>query len=330
MTVSKALRDKPDISASTRAHIQRLAQEAGYVPHSAASGLRSKTTRLIGLIIPAVTDPIFARLVSAVEQNAHELGYEVILMHSLGSVEREERCLRRLLARRIDGLLVAPVPRMGPQSTVYDELQKRGLPTVILGQRSPFCAGFTSVETDDLAASAAVTRHLLELGHRRIAFLGGPRTAPWATERLHGYGLALREAGIELDDRLIFNAGTTVDEGAKTALEFINEQSDATALQAVNDLVAIGAANTLLNQGVRIPQDLSVTGFGNVLVSEFFRVPLTSVRQPKFRIGALALDQLLRLMRGETVETQRLAAEVVVRSSTGPVRAACGGPVAVP
>ena len=300
------------------------------MPHSAASGLRSKTTRLIGLIIPAVTDPIFARLVSAVEQNAHELGYEVILMHSLGSVEREERCLRRLLARRIDGLLVAPVPRMGPQSTVYDELQKRGLPTVILGQRSPFCAGFTSVETDDLAASAAVTRHLLELGHRRIAFLGGPRTAPWATERLHGYGLALREAGIELDDRLIFNAGTTVDEGAKTALEFINEQSDATALQAVNDLVAIGAANTLLNQGVRIPQDLSVTGFGNVLVSEFFRVPLTSVRQPKFRIGALALDQLLRLMRGETVETQRLAAEVVVRSSTGPVRAACGGPVAVP
>jgi len=330
MTVSKALRDKPDISASTRAHIQRLAQEAGYVPHSAASGLRSKTTRLIGLIIPAVTDPIFARLVSAVEQNAHELGYEVILMHSLGSAEREERCLRRLLARRIDGLLVAPVPRMGPQSTVYDELQKRGLPTVILGQRSPFCAGFTSVETDDLAASAAVTRHLLELGHRRIAFLGGPRTAPWATERLHGYGFALREAGIELDDRLIFNAGTTVDEGAKTALEFINEQSDATALQAVNDLVAIGAANTLLNQGVRIPQDLSVTGFGNVLVSEFFRVPLTSVRQPKFRIGALALDQLLRLMRGETVETQRLAAEVVVRSSTGPVRAACGGPVAVP
>lgn len=317
MTVSKALRDKPDISAATRAHIQRLAQDAGYVPHSAASGLRSKTTRLIGLIIPAVTDPIFARLLSAVEQNSHELGYDLILMHSLGSMEREERCLRRLLARRVDGLLIAPVPRLFPTSPIYDELRQRELPTIILGQRSPFCSSFTGVETDDRAASAAITRHLVELGHRRIAFLSGPQAAPWAAERQEGYRSALREAGLEVDDRLIFNAGTTVDEGAKTALQFINEQSDATALQAVNDLVAIGAADTLLNQGVQIPHDLSVTGFGNVLVSEFFRVPLTTVRQPKFRIGVLALDQLLTLMRGEPTKTQRLPAEIVIRASTG-------------
>ena len=322
MTVSKALRDKPDIAASTRAHIQRLAREAGYVPHSAASGLRSKTTRLIGLVIPAFTDPLHGRLISAVEQNAHELGYEVILMQSMGSVEREERCVRRLMARRVDGILIAPVPRLLPHPGCYDELRQRGVPTVILGQRSPFCAAFTSVETDDLAASAAVTRHLLGLGHRRIAFLGGPSTAPWAVERLEGYLLALREAGIERDDRLIFHAGAVVDEGSRTALQFIDERSDATALQAVNDLVAIGAADTLLNQGVRIPQDLSVAGFGNVLVSEYFRVPLTTVRQPKFRIGALALDHLMRLMRGEAVETQRLSAEIVVRASTGPVRSA--------
>jgi len=316
MTVSKALRDKPDISAGTRAHIQQLALKAGYVPHSAASGLRNKTTRLIGLVIPAATDPIYARLLSAVEQNSHELGYDLILTHSLGSVEREDRCLRRLLARRVDGLLVAPVPRLAPVSQIYEELLQSGMPTVILGQRSTFCAAFTSVETEDAAASAALTRHLIELGHRRIAFLAGPQSAPWAAERLEGYRRALREAGLEADDRLIFSAGSTVDEGAKTALQFINERSDATALQAVNDLVAIGAANTLLDQGVRIPQDLSIGGFGNILASEYFRVPLTTVRQPKFRLGALALNHLMRLIRRETVQTLRLPAEIVIRNST--------------
>ncbi len=328
MTVSKALRDKADISPATRQRIQRLAIEAGYVPHSAASGLRNKTTRLIGLMIPAVTDPIYARVLSAVEQHVHERGYDLILTHTLGSVEREERCLRRLLARRVDGLLIAPVPRLTPSVPVYNELRGRGVPTVILGQRSPFCSEFISVEAEDLAASLSITRHLLELGHRRIAFLAGPQSAPWAAERLAGYQKALRDAGVAPDDRLIFNSGTTVDEGAKTALQFIGERSDATALQAVNDMVAIGAANTLLNQGVQIPGDLSVAGFGNVLVSEFFRVPLTTVRQPKFRLGEVALNQLLRLIRGEPAETLRIPAEIVIRASTGRVRPVEAAPLA--
>ena len=122
-----------------------------------------------------------------------------------------------------------------------------------------------------------------------------------------------------MDDQLVFNAGSTVEEGASAALQFMQENPGATALQAANDLVAIGAADALLNQGVRIPKDLSVAGFGNVLVSEFFRVPLTTVRQPKLRLGAVAMELMQKLIAGDPAKSARLPAELTIRTSTGPV-----------
>lgn len=316
MTVSKALRDAKDISVATKARIQHMAEEMGYVPDAAAAGLRTRSTRLLGLVLPTLTNPIFARMVMAIEEWAYQHGYAVLLMHSHNDPPREEQCLRRLLSRRVDGLFISPASRMEAHSKVYEELQGSGLPVVILGSRAKFCAGFPCVESDDAAASANVTRHLLELGHRRIAFFAGPQISPWAHDRLAGYKKALREAKVELDDRLIFQAGATIEEGEKTAVEFTGEATDATAIQCVNDLVAIGAGNLLLKQGVRIPQDISLAGFGNVLVSEYFRVPLTTVRQPKFRLGVAAMELMLAQLRREKFESKRLPADLVIRQST--------------
>ena len=316
MTVSKALRDKPDLAPATKARIRALADKMGYVPDLSASGLRNRTSRLFGLIIPATTDPIFARVQLAIEQNAQELGYDLLFAQSLGKPEREESALRRMLARRVDGIFISPVYRLSQSSALFEEIQRRNLPTVILGHSAPFCSAFPSVETDDIAASAAATRHLIELGHTRIAFFAGPMVSPPAMERLEGYRRALREANLPVDDRLTFNAGSTVEDGASAALQFIQENPGATAIQAVSDLVAIGAANALLNQGVRIPQNLSVVGYGNILTSEFFRVPLTTVRQPKLRLGTVAMELMMAQLRHEPVRSRRLAAELVVRSST--------------
>jgi LacI family transcriptional regulator len=169
-----------------------------------------------------------------------------------------------------------------------------------------------------VAGSHAVTEHLLKLGHKRIAFLAGPLKSPWAQERLEGYRRALREANLAVDDHLIFNAGNTVEDGAKAAEQMLHESCDATAIQAVSDLVAIGCADVFIRQGAKIPADLSVTGYGNILTSEFFRVPLTTVRQPKQRLGAAAMDLLLQLMRGEKAESKRLPAELLIRASTAP------------
>jgi LacI family transcriptional regulator len=318
MTVSKVLRDAPDISAATKARVRALAQEMGYMPDSAAQGLRTRTTRLLGIVISAVTNPIFARMLLALEERAHQLGYDVILAHTLNIPEREEAVIRRLLSRRVDGLFIAPVYRLEPLAPIYEELKRLNLPIVLLGHRAPFCQPFVAVESDDLGGSHSLTQHLLQLGHRRIAFFTGPPAAPGSQERLEGYRRALREAQIEVDDSLIFSAGSTIEEGEKAALQMLQEAPKATAVQAVNDLVAIGAVNVFLSQGLKIPENLSIVGFGNILTSEHFRVPLTTARQPKMRLGAAAMETMLKLLRGEHAESTRLRADVVIRASTGP------------
>ena len=317
MTVSKALRDKPDVSPSTKARIKLLAQQMGYVPDSTAQGLRNRSTRLFGLVISSMTNPIYSRVVLAIEQRAHELGYDVLLAHSLNIPEREEACLRRFLGRRVDGLFISPFYRMVAAAPIYQELAARGIPTVLLGHTAPFCNQFVNVEADDLLASYAVTRHLLKLGHKRIAFLAGPLATPWHQERFEGYRRALREVGLDVDDRLVFQAGRTIEDGAKAALQMINEGCDATAVQAINDVVAVGCGETLLGQGLKIPEDISLTGFGNILLGEHFRVPLTTTHQPKFRLGSAAMDAMQALLRGQRPETKRLSAELIVRASSG-------------
>src|ERR1700744_407079 len=279
MTVSKALRDEPDVSAATKARIKALAHQYGYVPDSSAQGLRTKTTRLFGLLIPATINPVYARVVFAIEERAHELGYDLLIAHTLNKPEREDLCLRRMLSRRVDGLFITPVYRFEAEARIYQEIVARKTPTVLLGPPAPFCKSFPSVEIEELAASQNITKHLLRLGHKRIAYITGPRDAPWAHERFEGYRRALREAGLEVDDKLVFQAGNTIEDGTTAALQMLNEGCHPTAVQAVSDQVAIGCAEVLLQQGVKIPEDVSIAGFGNILTAEYYRVPLTTVRQ---------------------------------------------------
>ena len=316
MTVSKALRDEPDIALGTKARIRRLAEQLGYVPDTVAQGLRNRKTKLLGLVISSITNPVFARMILALEEQCYELGYELIVAHTRNIPEREEVQIRRLLSRRVDGLFISPVYRLAPSAPIYEELKRRNIPVVILGHLAAFCAQFTNVETDDINGSYAATKHLLELGHRHIAYLAGPVASPFAQERYEGFKRALRDFKLEPDDKLVFNAGTTIEEGQKAALQMLNEKTEATAIQAFNDLVAIGAANTFLDQGVRIPQELSVVGFGNILAAEYFRIPLTTVRQPKGRLGTAAMQSMQAIFRGEQAPAKRLPAEIVVRRST--------------
>jgi LacI family transcriptional regulator len=317
MTVSKALRDEPDVSTDTKARINLLAQEMGYVPDSTAQGLRNRSTKLFGLAISSLTNPVFTRIVLAIEERAHALGYDVLLGHTLNLPEREEACIRRFLSRRVDGLFLSPVYRMANEAPIYQELQARRIPTVLLGHTTSFCNQFVNVETDDLAAGHAVTEHLLKLGHRRIAFLAGPPAAPWSHERFEGYRRALREHGLDVDDKLVFQAGRTIDDGRKAVLQMIGETSDATAVQAVNDLVAVGCAEEFISQGLTVPDDISVAGFGDTVVAEHFRVPLTTTHQPKYRLGQAAVDSMQQLLRGQRPGPKRLPAALIPRASTG-------------
>jgi len=316
MTVSKALRDEPDVSAATKAKIKALAAQMGYVPDSTAQGLRTKTTKLFGLVIPSATNPVYARIIFAIEERAHELGYDVLIAQTLNQADREEACLRRLLSRRVDGLFITPVYRFEAEARIYREIVARKIPTVLLGSPAPFCKNFISIETEEVTASYNITKHLLDLGHRRIAYFTGPPAAPWAHERFEGYRRAYREAGLEVDDKLVFAAGNTLEDGSKAALQMLNEGVHPTAIQTVSDLVAIGCAEMLLQQGIKIPDEISVAGYGNVLAAEYYRVPLTTVRQPKYRLGLAAVETMMNLIRGEKVFSRRLPAELIIRQST--------------
>jgi LacI family transcriptional regulator len=317
MTVSKALRDEHDVSANTKTRVKLLAQQMGYVPDSTAQGLRMGTTRLLGVAVPAVADPFFSRMVMAIEERAYERRYDVVLAQTLDIPEREDACIRRLLARRVDGMLLAPVYRISTGTGIYQEILNRQIPTVLLGPAAPFCAQFPAIECDDLLASAAVTRHLLGFGHKRIAFLTGPAGAPWATQRFEGYRRALREHGEDVNEKLVFHAGRSSEDGAEAARQLLTERCGATAIQASSDPVALGCAKMLLKMGFRIPEKVSVAGFGDIPEAEYFTIPLTTVRQPKYNLGSAAVSALHQLLQGKSPDTRPLHAELIVRSSTG-------------
>jgi LacI family transcriptional regulator len=316
MTVSKVLRDAPDVSPVTKARIRQLAEEMGYVPDALARGLRTRRTRLLGLVLPSVTHPLLGQAVLALENRAHDLGYDLLMAQTQDDPQREEVCIRRLLSRRIDGLFAYPVYRLAPTAPVYEELLKSGTPTILLGHRTPFCDAFPSIETDDALASYQICQHLIHLGHQHIAFFAGPPAAPWAQEQFEGYRRALREAELPIEDRLIFSAGTSIEDGQKAAVQMLGESTGATAIQTVSDLVALGVASILWKQGLRIPEDVSLAGYGNNLAAEYLRVPLTTVQQPKYGIGLAAAEAMERLLAGEVLESKRLPGELIIRAST--------------
>jgi LacI family transcriptional regulator len=322
MTVSKVLRDAPDISEATKVKIRALAREMGYVPDTQAQGLRNRSTHLFGLVISSLTNPDILRVAIALEERSAALGYDLILAHSLNEPAREEQAIRRLLSRRVEGLFIAPVYRFG-SAAVYEEIKRRNTPLVLLGQNPSFCPWAPGVAGDDLAGSYAVARHLIELGHQKIVFLAGPPADPSAQERLEGYRRALRETRLQSEDRFVFNGGATVEDGERATLQMLQEAPDATAVQAFNDALAIGAANILMKQGLKIPTDISVAGFGNSQWAEHYRVALTSVHQPKYRLGLAAMELMQARIKTGAVESRRLPAQISVRASTGraPLRA---------
>lgn len=322
MTVSRVLRDAPEISAFTKARIRRIAQELGYVPDVMARGLRTRCTRLLGVMVSGFADPVQGGLLAALEQQACESGYDLLVTQSQNQVDREAGCIRRCLARRVEGLFLVPVYRLAPTAAAYAELKECRVPVVLLGPRGRFCEGFPVVESDDTGASERLTQHLLGLGHERIAFLAGPVHSPVAQARFEGYRRALWGAGRQVDERLVFHAGSTVAEGAAAVAQLLTESGMPTAIQSVNDAVAMGAASFLLDRGWDIPRSISVAGCGDHPGSEHFRVPLTTIRQPAHALGVAAMETMLRLFRHERPENRRLPAELVLRASVAAPRVA--------
>jgi LacI family transcriptional regulator len=319
MAVSKALRDAPDISAATKARVQAEAKRRNYVPNRAAQNLRLQRSGLVGVIVPQVNEGPYAQLVWGVERQAEALGLQIMLAHSLDRPEQEMREVQKLIARQVEALLIVPAVRWQHRLTTLELIRASRIPTVLLEAYPAGAENFPRVRwvvCDDRRGGQLATEHLLGLGHREILFLAGPNGSSSSAGRFSGYQRALAEAGVAYTDARVFLAGKNSESGRAAMTQALSEKASFTAVVASGDEVAMGAIGALLQQGFRIPEDISVIGFGDGPMAENFRVPLTTIRVPQVEMGEAAVRLALELQKSETVEPRQLPVEIIVRAST--------------
>jgi LacI family transcriptional regulator len=322
-TVSRVLNRDPGvrISEGTRARILAVAAATGYRPNRVARSLKLRRTRIIGMLIPDVTNPLFSALFRAVDDAAGDAGYHVILCNTDDRARRLEEHLDALGEGHVDGLLIATARRNDP---VVGTLRRRGLPFVLVNRRRDDPADVWVVPDDRQAAHLAVA-HLVGLGHRRIAHLGGSAEVSRSAARLSGFQEAMSAAGYPAGAWLPASAGLDETAGARglARLLALPPAERPTAVYAGNDLAALGVIAAARQAGLRVPDDLSVVGGDDVPAGRYTAPALTTIRVPIQDMGLLATDLLLRQMRGDgppdEPPVQRvLPVTLVVRGSTAP------------
>ena len=310
-TVSRVLRSAdPRTEAGKR--IVAVAHDLGYTPHPGAASLRTKNSKLIGVLLPRLTDFVPARIYEGIDDAAFAAGYTPVIAKSGDEPLRRLDRLKALLALRVDGLIVCDARVRDDQ--VIAELIHRGVPFVLACRRAP---GQLSATTDDLLGGALAAKHLLALGHERIGVVAGPQDVSTGIERLQGFTVKLERHGCALPQRLIVHSQFDVDAGLRSGRHLLDTVPDLTAIFAANDEAAVGVMGALREHGLRPGEDIAVIGYNDVPSSAYLPVPLTSVASPMYEVGKAAAELLLRTLQGEDeVRSVRLRPHLVARQST--------------
>ena len=315
-TVSRILDERlPRSESDTARRVREVAARLGYMRDVSAASLRRGQTHTIGVIVPRLTDTVMAMLYEALARACARSGRFAIVATTEDEPRADRAAAQTLLQRGVDGLVLSTA-REGDDFA--RELADRGVPFV-LALRSDG-RSLASVGDDRLGGYLA-TRHLLDLGHRRIGIIAGPAYASSSKGRLEGYVQALREAGIGPDPDLVVDSTFGIDSGAEAAEQLMNLPHPPTALFAVNDNTAIGALSTLARRGLSVPGDVSLVGYNDIPIVSRLPIPLTTVRVPFDQIASSALELLTRSpeMVGERM---RVAAPTLIpRRSTAAPRA---------
>ncbi len=313
-TVSRALRNSPLVNPQTAAYIRQLAEEMGYTPSAIAQSLVTQRTYTIGVVVTSIADPFVDRIVEGIEDLATREGYSVFLSSSHADPGREIAVVETFHRRRVDGMIVV-ASRVG--SLYTSRLQELGVPIVLINNQAEG-EYIYSVWVDDVSGARQAVQHLLDLGHRRIGYVGCHFRPPSNRRRLEGYRQALARAGVNYDPDLVIHPRTFSDvENGRAALEPLLT-AGATAVMCYNDRTAIGLMTRAREAGVRLPEDLSVVGFDDIEASWYVTPPLTTVRQPRVEMGRAAMEMVLALLAGEEVQDRIFPCELVVRDSTAP------------
>jgi DNA-binding LacI/PurR family transcriptional regulator len=313
-TVSRALNGTGQIAPATRATIEAAVEELGYRPNTIARSLVTKSTQTIALLLPDITNPFYAALVSGIQQSALSHGRTMLLCTTESDPEREEHYLRVLQAKQVDGALVDGLVLPPDRIARFVE---DGFPIVCL-DRDIDARSIPLVQVDNRAGGRLATEHLIELGHTRVAHVTGAGELGISDERLAGYRDALTAARIEPDFELVAEGRFTEEGGHHAARALLERHPDLTAIFAANDLSALGVLNAVAETDRTVPDDVSVVGFDDLRLAAYTSPPLTTVRQPGVEIARLATEILIGLTEGKQAERMRhlLEPELVVRGST--------------
>lgn len=318
-TVSRALSGSPLVNADTRTRIQRLAHEMGYSPDAQARSLVIRRTMTLGVVVTTISDPFIAEIVQAIESTAHDHGYSVILASSNAEPEREIAAVEMLRSKRVDGVIVTS-SRIG---ALYQEhLDRLAVPVVLINSHSEQSGPYTfSITVDNQHGGYLATGHLIELGHRRIAYVTGPAEHSDDLARLAGYRQALTQAGIAYDPLLVV-VGTGRAGGGEQALPLLMALAEPpSAVFCYNDMTAIGLLRAARQADLPVPHRLAVVGFDDIPFASYVHPALTTIAQPKREMGRQAVLMALALTaeRHEQVSNLVMQGNLIVRESSGVV-----------
>jgi DNA-binding LacI/PurR family transcriptional regulator len=321
-TVSKVMNNRPYVSATTRARIERVIAETGFVPSQRARGLSKRRSFILGLLIPYTSDQLFAdphllEIMRGIEAEANLHEYNLLLSTARAAIDAASACVRLLRSDVIDGAIVVETLDVQPFTAA---LVEQPSPWVMIGYAG--AGEVQCVHADDYGGALLATHHLLSLGHRRIGVIGStPR--PFALdERLRGVQEALVEAGLPFDESLLTTGDFSIESGEAAGYRLLQRPDRPSAIFALNDRMALGLIRAANQLGIAVPEELSVVGFDDIALATLFNPALTTVRQPGFAMGAAAARLLFALLNGETPHSQpAIPTELILRGTTAARRA---------
>jgi LacI family transcriptional regulator len=317
-TVSRVLNGRDDVAPETRELVGRIIQERGYSANRGARALSAGRTGLVGVLVPLVYPVYFSAILSGATEALQEHDLRAVLSPTGHQHDREVTLLDRLMHGFTDGALIV-LPE--ESSEELERLVDAGYRLVVIDPLMPLDDRIASVSAAHTSGADQAMKHLLGLGHRRIAIISGPRGWVATEDRRLGYHAALASAGILPDPALEVESNFEIDGGEQAAFQLLDMAEPPTAIFAFNDNHAIGALKAARIRGLRVPEDLSIVGFDDVEHATIVTPMLTTVRQPLAEMGRTAVSLLMRLMDRHSLETLHveLATRLVVRESSGPV-----------
>jgi LacI family transcriptional regulator len=319
-TVSRVINKSPHVSEATRKRVQKAMARLGYAPNAAARTLITGRSNLIGLVVSNITNPFYPEVIETIVATAAEDDYNVILCNTQESLKLQTAYLELLIEHQVDGAILTS--SLLDNEGLLAQLGTDRIPLVLVN-RTVGGLGVDSVHMDNTAAGILVARHLVDLGHHAIAFVGGIEATSTNSARLAGLRNELHALGIALPDEYVVHRAFTRASGYELTQQLLALPRRPTALFCGDDLIALGAMDALLDAGLRVPEDVAVVGVDDVQAASLRQVALTTVRQPTAEMGRRAVQLLLERMRGasgsEPIEIV-LRPRLIVRRTSGPAR----------